>query len=52
VTSRGLPGRRAGLLSTLASLPALPTDPATMRLDFSHTGGKVIDLHAGLRRTQ
>jgi len=52
VTSRGLPGRHASLLATLASLPALATEPATMRLDFPHAGGQVIDLYAGPPRTQ
>jgi len=52
MTSRGLPGRHAGLLATLASLPALATEPATIRLVFPHTGGQVIDLCAGPPRTR
>jgi hypothetical protein len=46
VTSRLLPGAHAALLATLASLPVLAKEPATMRLDFSHTGGRGAEIFA------
>ena len=46
--SRGnLLARLAVLLATLAVCPAPAAEPATMRLDFSHTGGQGAEIFAG-----